>query len=216
MIAGPLVPDLAAPRGIEGHTGRWFGSRQSLVLLGAALIGCGIVGAVVWAVFLSPLGFTRYPIGLRDRTFTVRDAGSYVVYFEYPGESRAQLPPALDISVASLRGASVEVRPIGTPGVVSAPSAYDVGGHEGRAVAIIDAHGSGTFVVSVDPVPSRRVDPSQERIITMGTIALGRAWSRSWLGSWGGLVLLLGLPVVAGVGAIAAGIRRGGEPADDR
>jgi hypothetical protein len=217
MISVPLVADLSFPAG-AGRGGRSRGlSPRSIALVGIALIACGIIGLAAWAIFLSPLGFTRYALAERDRTFTIRRAGTYVVYFEFPGESRSLLPPALDIGVASLTGQDVEVTMISKPGQVGAPGAYDLWGHEGRAVALITSHEAGTFVVSITPTPATVVDTNSQRIVTQGTIALGREWSATWLASWGGVTLIVVVPIVAGVAVLVlAWRRRGPRPPRDQ
>ncbi len=215
MISAPLVPDLSHPaaggsRSTEGI------SPRSIALIGIALIACGIIGLAAWGIFLSPLGFTRYPLSDRDRTFTIHRPGTYVVYFEFPGESRTLLPPALDIGVASLSGQKVDVTIISAPGHEGAPGAYDLWGHEGRAVALITSHDAGTFVVSITPTPSSEVNTNTQRIVTQGTIALGREWSATWLASWGGVTLIVVLPIVAGVSVLVlAWRRRGPRPPGD-
>ncbi|MGZ4726578.1 MAG: hypothetical protein ACXWB2_02565 [Acidimicrobiales bacterium] len=207
MICAPLVPDLSHPA--AGPVGSARGiSPRSIALVGIALIACGVIGLAAWGIFLSPLGFTRYPLSDRDRTFTLRRPGTYVVYFEFPGESRTLLPPALDIGVASLSGQKVDVTTISAPGHMGAPGAYDLWGHEGRAVALITSHEAGTFVVSITPTPASEVDTNSQRIVTQGTIALGREWSATWLASWGGVTLLVVVPVVAGASVLVLAWRR--------
>ena len=216
MISAPLVPDFSRPAAGEGARAKGLTPR-SIALVGTALISCGIIGLAAWGIFLSPLGFTRYPLSDRDRTFTIRRPGTYVVYFEFPGESRQLLPPALDIGVASLSGHDVDVTIISPPGHVGAPGAYDLWGHEGRAVALITSHDAGTFVVSITPTPATEVDTNSQRIVTQGTIALGREWSASWLASWGGITLIVVVPIVAGVAVLVLAWRRRGprgQPAD--
>jgi len=180
------------------------------------MLAVTIVLLVAWVIFVSPFGFTRYPLADHDRTFTIHRAGTYVVYFEFPGESRSALPPALEVGVAALSGQQIEVRPIGTPGVAGAPSAYDLGGHEGRAVAVIVAHRAGTFAVSIVPTPAGEVDQSQQRIVTEGTIALGREWSRTWLASPFGFALVVVVPMVGGLGLLVLAWIRRGDATDDR
>ena len=209
MISAPLVPDFSRPAAGRGAGAKGL-SPRSIALIGIALISCGIIGLAAWGIFLSPLGFTRYPLSDRDRTFTIRRPGTYVVYFEFPGESRELLPPALDIGVASLSGHDVDVTTIARPGHRGAPGAYDLWGHEGRAVALITSHEAGTFVVSITPTPASEVDTNSQRIVTQGTIALGREWSASWLASWGGITLIVVVPIVAGVAVLVLAWRRRG------
>ena len=71
---------------------------------GIVLVALGVLGVVAWGIFLSPFGFARFPLADRYGTFTAHQSGSYVVYFEFPGESHPALPPALDLEVAALSG----------------------------------------------------------------------------------------------------------------
>ena len=207
MIPGPLVADLSSPAGAPGLEGQRRSPARLLVPAGIALVAVSLVALVAWGIFLSPLGFKRYPLAGMDRTFTVHEAGTYVVYLEGPGESRPSLPPAIEIGAATVGGQRVEVRPMTDPGVISAPAAYDVLGHEGRGLAVVKVDRAGTFVLHVQPVPQADVDPSLQRVVTGGTVAIGRAATRSWLGGWWGLVALSGLPAVVGFGLIIVGWR---------
>ena len=77
-------------------------------------------------------------------------------------------------------------------------------------MALITSHEAGTFVVSITPTPATEVDTNSQRIVTQGTIALGREWSASWLASWGGVTLLVVVPIVAGVAVLVLAWRRRG------
>jgi hypothetical protein len=77
-------------------------------------------------------------------------------------------------------------------------------------VALITSHDAGTFVVSITPTPATEVDTNSQRIVTQGTIALGREWSASWLASWGGITLIVVVPIVAGVAVLVLAWRRRG------
>ena len=138
------------------------------------------------------------------------------MYFEAPGESTTALPPALEVNVVPLSGQKVDVRPIGTPGVRGAPDAYDLDHHEGRAIAVIDARQAGTFVVSITPTAPDEVDMTQRRVVYTGTIALGRAWSRSWLASDIGFLVVVVVPLLVGLGLMVAAWLRRGEARGDQ
>ena len=168
----------------------------------------GVIAAVAWTIFVSPFGFKRYPLADQDRTFTVHEAGTYVLYLEGPGEAEPSLPPAVAVEAATLAGQRVEIQPLGTPGVVAAPAAYSVWHYEGRGVAVIKVDRAGTFALHIKPLPAAEVDPRQQRVVSGGTLAIGRGISRTWLAGWLGLAAVAGVPLVAGVGLISVGWRR--------
>ncbi len=209
MTLGPLVP---APT--TGHQ-PWRSpeeiaeSRRRLrVTAGMVFVALGILGVVVWFIFLSPFSFSRFSLTDQYRTFNARQGGSYVVYLEFPGESRASLPPALDVSASGLAGQRIEVHGVGRLGVVGAPDAYHVGRYEGRAIATVTVHGGGAFLLTIDHRPVSTADADQEMPVTEGTIAVGRAWGRGWAtGEWFALVVLV-VPVAIGTTLIASGRRR--------
>jgi hypothetical protein len=179
-----------------------------MVAVGVVLIAASVIAVAVWAIFLSPFGFKRYPLVDQDRTFTIHQAGTYVLYLEGPGESDPSLPPAIDVSAAGLSGQPLDIRTLGAPGVVGAPDAYDVWGWEGRGLAVVRANRAGTFVIHLAPVPADQVDPTKQRVVTSGTIAIGRSASRSWMAGWAGLVVLSGVPLVSGGILVIVGRRR--------
>ena len=208
MITGPLVPGPVSTGTWRSEADRSEARHRARVTGGIVLIALGILAVVAWGIFLSPFGFARFPLAARYGTFTAHQAGSYVVYLEYPGESHPTLPPALDLEVAALSGQRIEVHPIGRPGVVGAPDAYHVGNHEGRAVAEVTVHKSGTFLLTVTPKAAGQYDPSKYLSVTAGTIAIGRGFGRGWpTTQWCGLLLFL-VPVAAGVALLVTGRRR--------
>ena len=209
MIPGPLVPtSMEGDRSWRTPEQAAESSRRRRTTLGIVLIALGILGGAVWFIFVSPYGFSRFPLSDRYRTFSTHQAGTYVIYLEGPGASRPSLPPALEVEVSALSGEKVDVKPLGTPGRAGAPYAYDVGGHEGRALALVTLHRAGAFLLTVEPKRGQ-VDPSQEQVVTDGIVAVGRGWGRGWLTSqWSGLAVVLGL-ALPGVVLIVVAMRSG-------
>ena len=165
-------------------------------------LALGILGLVVWLVFLSPYSFSRFPLADQYRTFNAHQGGSYVVYLEFPGESRPSLPPALDVSASSLSGQRIQVRRVGQLGSVGAPDAYHVGRYEGRAIATVTVSGGGAFLLTIDHRPVSTADADQELPVTEGTIAVGRAWGRGWAtGLWFAAALFV-VPMVIGIAPV--------------
>jgi hypothetical protein len=212
VITGPLVPtSMEGDRSWRTPEQAAEVSRRRRITGGIVLIALGILAGAIWIIFVSPYGFSRFSLTDRYRTFSTHQAGTYVVYLESRGASRPQLPPALDVGVSALSGQKVDVRLLGRPGHLGAPYAYDVGSHEGRAIALVTLHHAGAFILTVEP-KSGEIDPDQEQVVTDGTVAVGRGWGRGWLTSeWSGALLVVVL-VVPGVGLIVSArrSRRGG------
>ena len=128
MTLGPLVPAPTATDQSWRTPEETAEARRRLrASAGIVAVALGILGIVVWFVFLSPYSFSRFPLADQYRTFNAHQGGSYVVYLEFPGESRPSLPPALDVSASSLSGQRIQVHRVGRLGLVGAPDAYHVG-----------------------------------------------------------------------------------------
>jgi hypothetical protein len=209
VITGPITPlPPTATRPWRSPAAQAEASGRTWVTLGIVLIALGILGGVVWGIFLSPFGFSRFPLEAQQRSFVAHQAGSYVVYLEGPGASQPSLPPALDVSATGAAGQRVDVRPLGRPGQVGAPDAYHVAGFEGRAVAVVTLRRAGPFLLTVTARSPGEYDPTRYAGVGDGTIAVGRSLGRGWpTTQWCGL-LMVGLPVLLGVVAIVTGRRR--------
>jgi hypothetical protein len=209
VTLGPLVPaPIAADQSWRTPEETTEARRRLRATAGIVAVALGILGVVVWIVFLSPYSFSRFPLADQYRTFNAHQGGSYVVYLEFPGESRASLPPALDVSASSLSGQRIQVRRVGQLGEVGAPDAYHVGRYEGRAIATVTVSGGGAFLLTIDHRPVSTADADQELPVTEGTIAVGRAWGRGWAtGLWFAAVLFV-VPMAIGIGLLASSRRR--------
>jgi hypothetical protein len=178
------------------------------ITAGLVLIALGILGGAVWAIFLSPFGFSRFSLESQYRSFDAHRPGTYVVYLEGPGASRPSLPPALDVTAAGTGGQRVDVTRVGSPGVVGAADTYDVAGYEGRAVAIIHLRQSGSFLLTVSARPPGQFDTTQYAEVDEDTVAVGRGLGLGWpTTQWCGLVMV-GVPAALGAVAIVVGRRR--------
>ncbi len=209
MTLGPLVPaPTAADQSWRTPEETAESRRRLRATAGIVAVALGILGVVVWFVFLSPYSFSRFPLADQYRTFNAHQGGSYVVYLEFPGESQPSLPPALDVSASSLSGQRIQVRRVGQLGVVGAPDAYHVGRYEGRAIATVTVSGGGAFLLTIDHRPVSTADIDRELPVTEGTIAVGRAWGRGWAtGLWFAAVLFV-VPVGIGIALLASSRRR--------
>ncbi|MFN8038937.1 MAG: hypothetical protein U0Q07_06970 [Acidimicrobiales bacterium] len=194
MIPTPLVAPPA--QGREGTRKVWWAGAW----LGTVCVAVAVFGAVIWVGGISTLGFTRFSVLEGDRRIDVRQPGTFVVFEEYKGASRAQLPPPLDITVRDEKGSSIPVEKLVEPGQVGAPDAYrDTLDHEGRAIARFTAPAPGTYRLRVQAKLLGTYDPTQYGTRVRGTIALGRDLATTWLGGPIGVVAMVVVPLVIGV-----------------
>src|SRR5690606_23911491 len=100
---------------------------------------------------LSPLGYERFPLLALDRAVELDRAGTYVVFEEFDGASRPELPSALQVSVFGTDGRPVPVRQLIAPGARTAPAAYRLITYEGRAIAEFTVPRPGRYLVQVHP-----------------------------------------------------------------
>ena len=194
MIPTPLVAPPA--RGREGSRKVWWAGGW----LGTLCVALAVFGAVIWVGGISTLGFTRFSVLEGDRRIDVRQPGTFVVFEEFKGASRPQLPPPLDITVRDEKGSSVPVEKLVEPGEVAAPDAYrDTLDHEGRAIARFTVTEPGTYRLRVQVKLLGTYDPTQFGTRVRGTIALGRDLATTWLAGPLGVVALVVVPLVIGV-----------------
>jgi hypothetical protein len=179
-----------------------------LALLGVVLIVVGLAGAIVWIGALSPYGFIRFPLNRADRTVTVSRSGTYLIFEEFDGATRSDLPPPLEIAVNDVRGRSLPVVPTLDPGERGAPFSYNVPPNEGRAIARFVAPSAGRYRLQVQPFQPEAADRSSYREELPGGLAVGRQLSVTWLRTPLGLVLLGVVPVAAGTVVLVVAVRR--------
>lgn len=184
--------------------------------LGWAAVGAlvaAVVGAVVWAGAYAPFGYQRFDVFEASREMTFRSGGTYVVYEEFDGASRAMLPTPIEIVVVDEDGAPVRVTSLLEPGQRAAPDAYDTPWHEGRAVARFEIDEGGTYVMEVAFLPG---ETGRFRPFEQVTLAVGRAPALSWMAGPMGAVALAGVPLLMAVGLAVAARRTGRSSAAGR
>ena len=195
MITGPLVPDLvvdpdlaqARPTAAKRAIGP--GSPRGIVL-----IALGILGAVAWGIFLSPFGLHPLPARRPLPHVHAHQAGTYVVYLEFPGESRAAAAARRrPRGGRRCRGSEVELHPIGHPGRRrGARRLPRVAATRVGPWPMVTAAQAGTFLLTVTPKPAGQFDPTSTPV-TEGTIAIGRGFGPGWpTTQWCGLALSAG------------------------
>jgi hypothetical protein len=180
-----------------------------LALLGFALLLVAIVGAVAWVGAFSPYGFVRFSL-LRatDRTITVSRPGDYLIFEEGADASQGDVPPRLAVTVLDTRGRSVPVETLIAPGTTAAPLSYHVPPNEGRAIARFSAARSGSYLLQVQPLDPRSIDPSDYQSQLPSSLAVGRQLEFAWLRTPFGLLVLAGAPLAAGVVVLVVVVRR--------
>jgi hypothetical protein len=175
---------------------------------GVVLVLLGLVGTVVWVGAFSPYGFVRFELVRADRTVTVSRAGEYLVFEEGPGAGRADLPPAVVVSVTDERGRLLEVEDLVPPGERGAPFSYHVPPHEGRAIARFEAPRAGLYWLQVEPLDLDERERAGYRDELPDGLAFGRQLDWSWLRTPLGVVVLGLVPLAAGTVLLVAAARR--------
>jgi hypothetical protein len=129
-----------------------------------------------------------------------------VVFEERSGAADPLLPPPITVSITSQQGDVVPVEQLIKPYQRSSPYVYSTPWQQGRAIARFTIDQPGSYYVHSLPVggsSSAGYGPRRG-----GTLAIGRELATTWLGGWGGLALLFGLPLALGIGVLWEGGRR--------
>jgi hypothetical protein len=174
--------------------------------VGALLVFAGLLGAAVWVISLTPIGFARFRLIDGDRIENYRSAGTYVVFEERNGAGDPLLPPPISVSVTSQQGDVVPVEQLIKPYQRSSPYVYSTPWQQGRAIARFTIDEPGSYYVRSLPVGGSSLAGYGSR--RGGTRAIGRDLALSWLGGWAGLAVLCGVPVLAGIGCVVMARRR--------
>lgn len=193
MIPRPLVEPFAPPREQRPP-------RKVAAVLGTLLCGFAVIGAVVWVMTLTPFGFSRFSSEsgrVADRIEDIDQPGTYLVFEERTGASQPALPPPVTVIVTSKGGDLVPVEALVRPSTVASPLPYHTPWHEGRAIARFTITQPGSYHVRAMPVGRRQSIGYGPR--TTGQFALGRDDVTTWLGSWLGALVYIGVPLVAGL-----------------
>lgn len=213
MLPPSLAPPLPTrPRRRTRRNVPW------LALLGLLLVVVSVIGTIVWVGALSPYGFIRFPLRLTpaDRDLTISRAGTYLIFEEYAGATRPDLPSPLDIAVIDERGRSLAVDPLVEPGQRGAPFGYHLPPNEGRAVARFVAPRAGHYLLQIEEVDPTQVDANDYRGELPSGLAVGREIDVAWLRGPLGLVLFGLVPLVVGtVILVRVIIRRRGQPRNE-
>ena len=185
-----MIPVVVAP---PGRPQRRRPSIQWLTrVVGLALVVAGVLGALVWVVAYSPVGFERVTLAEGPRTLRFDTPGEYLLYEERPD---GQLPQLGTVAVSGPGGAPVALRPpAGVPeGAVA------------RSLPLFEAWELGRFSVA---------DPGEYTLVALrsgagaptpsATVAVAPVRMPSWPGTWWGLIVLGVAPAAVGVGVVAA------------
>lgn len=175
-------------------------SRWLARMVGLALVGAGLFGAVVWVAGYSPVGFERFDLAGGARTLRFDTPGEYILY-----EPRAEgvFPELGAVSVSGPDGDLVTVRPPAgvNDGVVARSLPLFAAWEVGR-FSVVDP---GSYTIAAMRAGAGAAVPSS-------TVAVAPSRTATWVGGWFGLVALSILPLALGVGVLWASWRR---PATD-
>jgi hypothetical protein len=196
-----VIPtQLMPPRHAGGRrpTGPWAVRLASLLFALGAL-----TGGMAWLITLSPLQLERWQAVDTSHAVTFDEPGTYLLFEEGPDAAERRGDPKVIVSVRSIAGRLVPVRPL-VDGRGRSPQTYDVGIHQGRAIAAIEVERPGRYIVlsfsaTADPVERGRPRVSADASNLPG-LALGPDGEPSDWGTWGGLAVLAGVPALVALG----------------
>jgi hypothetical protein len=190
-----VIPVLTPPdAGVRSAgPGTWLPRVFGLVLLLVAL-----TGAYAWVTALSPFPLERWRAIDMQHAVTITRPGTYVIFEEGDGAATTRREPGVTLIVRSIANRQVALRSlIDTAG--RSPQTYDLQIHEGRAIAAIDFDRPGRYLIQSYPSGERDRfrNPSELPGLAFGAEGEPSAW-----GSWGGLLVLAGIPALAGAAVL--------------
>jgi hypothetical protein len=173
-------------------------------LVALALLLLAITGAMAWLVTLSPFQLERWRAIETSHKVTFAEPGRYILFEEGPDAASRRGPAEVIPTVRSIAS-----RPIPVEDLIDAqgrsPQTYDVWVHEGRAIAAIDIDRPGQYIIvtfssaTTDPADRDRSRSPAE----LPGLALGPEGEPSSWGTIAGLLVLGGVPALAGLGLAA-------------
>jgi hypothetical protein len=179
----------------------------AILIVGVALVLLGTVAMLVWLAAVSPYGFARFALIDADRTITVREGGTYVVFEEFPGATSDAPTLPVEVSVLDGRGRPLAVTPLLDPTDPAGTPSYQLPWREGRAIAEFRVPSGGTYLVLVTLRPPGTY-PSDLYALRPADIAIGREISTSWLGSPFVAIVAGALPAAVGAVLVVMGAGR--------
>jgi hypothetical protein len=189
-----LVPPMDRRR-----TRRWT-VRHPARLVAGLFVAVAVIGAVVWVAGLSPASFDPVSASGGARAVSFAAGGEYVVLERRVGDQ----PPAVSsLVVQSAAGVQVSID----------RSLSDDGAGLERNLPLFASWEVARFVIDEPGTYTMyAVRPEAASQSGAGTLAIAPARSLGWLGSWLGLMAMVGVPLLAAagvlVGAGAIGRRR--------
>lgn len=180
----------------------------AILVVGAALVLLGTVAMLVWLAAVSPYGFARFALVDADRTITVREGGTYVVFEEFPGATGDAPTLPVEVSVLDGRGRPLAVTPLLDPTDPAGTPSYQLPWREGRAIAEFRVPEGGTYLVLVTLRPPGTYPSDLYSLRPSADIAIGREISTSWLGSPFVPIFAAALPVAVGAVFVVMGAGR--------
>jgi hypothetical protein len=207
VIPGPLV----APRTPVAHEPRAGVAARTLAVVCFVLAAAGAWG---WLTAWSPVGFTRWEVFQTSSTMTL-EPGTYVVYEEFAGASGPTSRQPLSVLVRSIAGREIDVTPLlgppadpqsaaaarDEPDVID-PAPYRTPWHEGRATAWFEIDRSGTYTITAFASRSASDARDYNELLT-SFVALAPLGEPGPLGSGTGLLLVVFVPLAAGLAILA-------------
>ena len=169
--------------------------------VGALLLVAALAGASAWYLVYSPFSFRRWSTLEVVPELVIKDPGTYVLFEEFPGAADATAPSDITVALTSIGGRRISgTSMVGPDG--HSRTTYHSPFHDGRAITsfVIDRPGTYRLVAFTSGAGVTAANAPK--------LALAPDGRPGWAGSTVGLLVLVLVPLTAGVTLLLVARRR--------